>query len=77
MCIFVLSSSYIIQNSDQTCFVPFERVYDCEDGVSLTELECEEKGCCYNASASVQCYYPSGTLMSNDYNKVLVTMHHL
>ena len=41
-----------------TCFVPEDRVYEC--GVNLSEIECEASGCCYNSSADIQCYYPSG-----------------
>lgn len=61
MCVLLLTQLTLYP--DQTCFVPSERVYDCGDG--LSELECEEKGCCYNASASIQCYYPSGMPMHN------------
>ena len=52
---------YIVHESviaDETCFVPVDRIYDC--GPSMTESVCEAMGCCYNSSADVQCYYPSG-----------------
>ena len=46
---------------DETCFVPSERVHNC--GANLTEEECEANGCCYNISAAISCYYPSGTYL--------------
>ena len=49
--------------SDETCFVPSERIYDC--GPASNEAECESRGCCYNASAMVACYYPSGTVIGS------------
>jgi len=49
--------------TDETCFVPSERIYDC--GPASSEAECEARGCCYNASAMVACYYPSGTVIGS------------
>ena len=46
---------------DATCFVSSERIYSC--GNNLTATSCESKGCCFNASADIQCYYPSGCLV--------------
>ena len=46
-------------NADMTCFVPEDRVYECGVNVS-SESECETSGCCYNSSADIECYYPSG-----------------
>ena len=34
-------------------------MYECGVNVS-SESECEASGCCYNSSADIQCYYPSG-----------------
>ena len=51
--------SYIYCYTDETCYVSLNRVYQCgPDGVS--ENTCESLGCCYNFSALLQCYYPSG-----------------
>ena len=45
--------------TDQTCFVPVDRIHECGSNVSSEEA-CEAMGCCYNFSADVNCYYPSG-----------------
>ena len=52
-------STFLLYPSDLTCFVPEDRVYECGVNVS-SESECEASGCCYNSSADIQCYYPSG-----------------
>ena len=45
--------------TDQTCFVPVDCIHECGSNVSSEEA-CEAVGCCYNSSADVNCYYPSG-----------------
>ena len=49
----------LLLSADQTCFVTVDRIYECGSNVS-NEKECEAIGCCYNSSADVNCYYPSG-----------------
>ena len=44
---------------DETCFVALGRVYECGSNV-MSETVCEDMGCCFNSSATIPCYYPSG-----------------
>ena len=66
LCVHVSVSAYVNAvyesiSTDETCFVPLDRVYECGRNV-LSEAECEASGCCYNSSADVQCYYTSGEI---------------
>ena len=55
--------------ADETCFVPVDRVYECGSDVA-SERECEDMGCCFNYTASIQCYHPSGTHIVHTYAHV-------
>ena len=45
--------------TDHTCFVSTDHLYECGRAVS-SEITCEAMGCCYNSSALIPCYHPSG-----------------
>ena len=65
-CVLVSITAYLTTvcesiSTDETCFVPLDRVYECGRNV-LSEAECEASRCCYNSSADVQCYYQSGEI---------------
>ena len=51
---------------DKTCFVPDDRIHECGSNI-LSEKACEDVGCCYNSSANINCYYPSGEQSAHFY----------
>ena len=51
---------------DKTCFVPDDHIHECGSNI-FSEKTCEDMGCCYNSSANINCYYPSGELSAHFY----------